>query len=168
MITLQPTESELNLAGTVGVLRMIYAVRTGRKRLPGIYEDEAGPIQHVLGAIAELTLARHLDVFWSGTIGTINAVADVGGCYQVRATDRRNGKLITHKKDNNDQPFVLAYVLLPDVHLVGWLWGSEAKFPGFWREDVPHPAYFAWPVHEIETLPDRATVRARQRLAATG
>lgn len=161
MIVMRPTESELHLAASVGVLRMIYALRTNRKRLPGLNDDDAGPIQHILGAIAEMMLAKRLGVYWSGTIGTVRAEADVGRCYQVRATDHPNGKLIVHPEDKDHQPFVLARVLLPDVHLVGWLWGDEAKFPAHWRTDVRYPAFFAWPVHDMETLPDEATVLAR-------
>jgi hypothetical protein len=158
---MRPTESELNLAGNVGVLRMIYALRTERKRLPGLSTDDAGPIQHILGAIGEMMLAKHLGVFWSGTVGTIRASADVADCYQVRATDLPYGKLIVHPPDNDTQPFVLARVILPDVHLVGWLWGKEAKSQSFWRTDVPYPAFFAWPVHDMETLPDQTAVKAR-------
>jgi hypothetical protein len=139
---------------------MIYAVRTNRKRRPGINDEQAGPIQHVLGAIAEQMLARHRNVFWSGTVGTVHASADVDDCYQVRATDLAYGKLITHPDDHDCQPYILARVLLPDVHLVGWLWGHEAKSKRFWREDVPYPAYFAWPVRDMETLPDKTTVKA--------
>ena len=166
MIILTPTEGELHLAGSVGVLRMIYAIRTGRKRRPGINDEDAGPVQHILGAIGEQALARYLGVFWSGTIGTVHASADVGGCYQVRATERQSGKLIAHDDDKDEQPFVLARVLLPDVHLVGWLWGHEAKQSKFWRTDVPYPAFFAWPVRDIKTLPDEAAVRAYRRPTA--
>jgi hypothetical protein len=109
-----------------------------------------------------MMLAKHLDIYWSGTVGTISAGADVGGCYQVRCTDRTNGKLIAHHDDNDDQPFIFARVLLPEVHLVGWLWGAEAKRQEFWREDVPHPAFFAWPLHDMDNLPSRDVVKTRR------
>jgi hypothetical protein len=43
-----------------------------------------------------MMLAKHLDYFWSGTIGTVKASADVGPCYQVRATDHPKGKLLAN------------------------------------------------------------------------
>lgn len=161
MIVMRPSEGELHLAGNVGVLRMIYAVRTNRQRGRGA-TDNAGGGDHVNGAIGEMMLAKHCQIFWSGTIGTIKASADVGECYQVRATALRHGRLRAHPEDNDNQPFVLARILLPEVHLVGWLWGNEIKRPEHWRTDVPWPAYFAWPVRDMATLPDEATVRARQ------
>jgi hypothetical protein len=145
---------------------MIYAIRTKRKRREGINDEQAGPVQHILGAIGEQALAQHLGVFWSGTVGTVHASADVAGCYQVRATERASGRLIAHDDDNDLQPFILARVMLPEVHLVGWLWGHEAKLAKFWRADVPHPAYFAWPVHDMATLPNEAEVKAYRRPTA--
>lgn len=165
MIVIHPTESELNLAGHVGILRVIYALRAGHKR-PEAMDDDAGLLHHVLGAIGEAMLAKHLGVFWSGTVGTIKAPGDVAGCYQVKATDLRFGKLIVQEQHDPWQPYVLARVRLPEVHLVGWLWGHEAKQDKFWRIDVPYPAFFAWPLHDMETLPTQDEIKAYQQSAA--
>ena len=165
-IVIRPTEAELHLAASVGVLRTIFAVRNNLKRGKNNHED-AGSADNVTGAIGEMMVAKHLDYFWSGTIGTVKAVADVGPCFQVRATDHPHGKLIAYPEDNDRQPYILARVLLPDVHLVGWLWGAEAKQKQFWRTDVRSPAFFAWPVHDMDELPSEAAVAlAQQKVVA--
>jgi hypothetical protein len=164
MIVLRPTESELHLGMHVGVLRAIFALRA---ELEGKYGcEDTGCAAHINGAIGEMMLAKHRNLFWTGTVGTVRASADVGGYLQVRATELRHGKLIAHPPDKDYQPFVLARILLPEVHLVGWLWGGEAKQKKFWRDDVARPAFFAWPVRDMETLPDEVAVRARQAQSA--
>ena len=168
IVVMTPTDGELNIGGHVGLLRMLSALRRKRKQQYGLTDDQ-GLFQHINGAIGEQMTAKHLGVYWSGDIDKIDGAADVGECYQVRATDLRNGKLITHPKDNGHQPFILARILLPDVHLVGWLWGHEAKRQEFWKtENMRYPAFVAWPVHDMATLPHEGAVSTAQREAFRG
>jgi hypothetical protein len=163
MIELELDEGEMYLAGGIGVMRALYALRTGRVNPAGLQRrtiDKSSMVGHFFGACGEQALAKHLGVYWDGTIGTVDAPCDVGGCYQVKATDLALGKLITKRKDNDRQPFVLARVSLPKVTLVGWLWGYETKKEQNWREDVAEPAFFSWPLHDMKALPSQAAVKA--------
>jgi hypothetical protein len=165
---MNPTEAELHLSGHVGLLRLIWAVRKGWQRR---FNQGHGAGDHVGGAFGECMLAKHKGVFWSGSVGEIYS-ADVGGCYQVRATNLSEGQLILHKtvydkdgkiikEDKDWQPFVLARILLPEIHLVGWSWGWEGKQEKHWRtQGVRYPAYFSMPEHDMATLPSEAEVMA--------
>ena len=155
MISFKPTEAELHLAASVGALRQIWAKRNGLRHT-GNHSQAGGFEQHINGALGEMMLAKYRNVFWSGTIGTTCAAADVGLIYQVRATAHRDGKLLLRPGDKADQPYVLARVLLPDVNLVGWLWGHEAMLPIHQRENERGTVFLAWPLHDMETLPDEA------------
>jgi hypothetical protein len=155
------TPSEIHLAWQVAIMRSLKRLQKGIGHMWGC-EQKPQYANDFNGALGEMMLAKHLDRFWAGAFGG----PDVGQCYQVRATDHPLGKLICHPEDADDQPFVLARILLPEVHLVGWLWGHEAKFPGYWCTDYGRPAFFAWPVQDMETLPTEAEVLQHQHETA--
>jgi len=158
IIRMRPTQSELCFAQNVGMLRNTVAIRAGTPPRHGCEQNRWDV--NINGAIGEMMLAKYLGIYWAGAIGD-KLAADVGKYYQVRATDHPYGKLIAHPSDVDWQPFVLARILLPEVHLVGWLWGGDAKQDEFWKTDVREPAFFAFPVNGMETLPDEDAIEQR-------
>lgn len=121
-----------------GALRQVENILLSRADAHG-YEGD-GWTPHLVGALGEAALAKHLGIYWS--VGVVRA-PDVGG-YQVRATTRADGCLIVHDGDDADAPYILA-VVAPRrfaVRLVGWLRGREAQQGRYWRETTGRPAYF--------------------------
>lgn len=137
------TGSEMNLAATAGVQRALDAIRRGRNGRYGA-DDGAGFDHDVNGCVGELTLAKHLNRYWNGNFGDLSA-ADVDKNYQARASDYDgpNAGLILHKPDKDDHVFVKAFIRLPRVRLMGWLYGHEGKLDMFWTDRMRpgRPAY---------------------------
>lgn len=139
-IVVQLDLSDMHLAAIIGVERTIDAQKSGRAGRYGKSDapDFAGDVN---GCMGEVALAKHLDMFWSGTLGNILA-ADVGAHLQVRTTAYRDGHLLLHQPDNDDQPFVLAVIKLPKVMLVGWSFARDGKREEFWRPGIDRPCFF--------------------------
>lgn len=95
----------------------------------------------VEGAAAELAVARALNRYWCGLDGSDRLVGDVDGC-QVRHSRRPDASLILHSRDLDDQRFILVVGSMPVLRLAGWAFGHEGKVEGFFRRDVPRPAFF--------------------------
>lgn len=104
----------------------------------------------IVGAVAEMVVAKALNKFWAGQEGNFQA-ADVGHL-QVRGTERQDGCLIVHPpppmnkpKARGDKPgdiFVLVVGLPPYLWIPGWCYGHEAQQPKWWRGQYERPAYF--------------------------
>ncbi|HEX3412837.1 MAG TPA: hypothetical protein VHT00_14050 [Stellaceae bacterium] len=128
------TPSEIHIASLVGLQRSLAAIRD---QTPGRYGRPEGPgfDENINGACGEISLARFLKCYWNGAYGN-RAAADVGTFHQVRASgyDGPNAGLILHKPDADDQPFVKAFVRLPHVALVGWIYARDGKKSELWGE----------------------------------
>ena len=160
-MTVRLTDSEFNLCGVVGTLRSIAAFkRHGRYGAPsgeGSYE------MHTIGCTGECAVAKYFNLYWPPAIGEFGGV-DVGGILQVRASARSDRRLMLHRTDHDDMPFVLALShALPDVMLRGWAYAREGKRPDFWEDPLGwRPAYFVphevlRPIDELmEVVHDRA------------
>ena len=95
---------------------------------------------HLTGCYGEQALAVYLGVEWGFKPYDITA-NDVAG-YEVRATYRANGRLLTHKEDKNGL-YILATVDRDDytVNLAGWSNLKRCNTPGRWATDLPAPCY---------------------------
>jgi hypothetical protein len=114
------------------------------------------------GAAGECALAKLTNTYWEALTDYGAEKADVGGLYQVRATELSKGRLIVHPPDKNDQPFVLAITDLSDleqgidVTFPGWLLGHEAKQDVYWTDPgTGRPAYMVNQIYlrSMEDLP---------------
>ena len=134
-VTYNLTGSEMHLAVMAGVQRALDAIRSKRQGRYGC--EDTGFDYQINGCLGELTLAKHLGVFWNGSFRDLGAV-DVGKRWQVRASeyDGPNAGMILHPPDKDGQPFVKALVKLPQVTLMGWMLGHEAKQPQFWTDKL--------------------------------
>jgi hypothetical protein len=159
------TLSEIVLGGNVGVMRQATNIRDRREHRYGLVDPE-GFAGHIMGCHGEIALAKWRNAFWTGCIGKFNA-ADVGTKHQVRATTYSEGRLVVHEppsEANNwrgDKPgdyFVCARVMLPQVHLVGWMLGRDAQDQKYWKA-LParpnRPAFFVDndDLHSMDDLP---------------
>ena len=110
-----------------------------------------------IGVLSELAVARALGKSYDWTSVPMRKDDDVDGI-QVRGTDRHDGCLITHD-DDIDGPYVLVTLSITgprkvEATLRGWKPLAECNDPMFWRDDVPHPAYFVPQIalHPIGTM----------------
>jgi hypothetical protein len=87
------------------------------------------------GCLGELAVARWLNVEWVGFSRAFKSLKYDAGQTQVRTTDHPNGRLLIHPTDPDDQPFILVKTNnLPEVNLVGWILGKNAKRKEWWME----------------------------------
>jgi hypothetical protein len=105
----------------------------------------------VLGASAELAVAKWLGVPWSRSVNTFHSEADVGEDIDVRCTRHDHGALIVR---DNDQPYrwlVLVTGAPPVLSVRGYVRGADAMSPHFWCN--PHGYRGAWFVPQADLLP---------------
>jgi hypothetical protein len=95
------------------------------------------------GAIAECVLAKHLNVFWCGSVNTFKSEKDVGTVFEVRSIDDMSKRLIVRMDDPDDAYFVSVAVFDNVCYIKGYLLGRDAK-KGKWLRDPNdrEPAYF--------------------------
>jgi len=146
------TPAEVQLAALVGALRRHHGLTTGRRDTGSPYTRWQRDVE---GCGGEVALAKALDVFWSGTVGTVRAPYDVG-TYQVRTVARPTDRLILRPDDPLGAIFVLVVGLLPTFRLRGWIRAAAARRPE-WL-DAPaerEPAWFVPPdaLAPLATLP---------------
>lgn len=146
------TWPEITLAANIGTARRLFAVERRLRNYGGGGPNASeGWGEDIVGAIGEAGLAKHYNLFWSGTIGQWGG-RDVGP-FQVRAKTKPEYRLGIKEKDADDQQFVSVLVDLPRVWLCGWFWGGEGKRDG-WR-DREQPYLFWVPtaaLHPMATL----------------
>jgi hypothetical protein len=115
----QLEECELQMALSVGCWRRL---RVLRERLgSGHGEKEHGAWdRHLVGAIAELAVAKLLNRYWGGAPADFGKAGDVAG-YEVRATTHEHGHLVVYLSDPQDRPLVLVVVGARAARVVGYL-----------------------------------------------
>jgi hypothetical protein len=154
------TPTEMLCASQYGCLRQLQNIKNGARPRYGAGEEGAWEV-HILGCMAEMAVAKYLNLFWAAAVGDYEAL-DVGGLVQVRS--RMGGgegpkvDLILHPKDGDDHPFVLVYSKPPEFRLAGWIMGSEGKRTDLWGDPAGtgRHAFFVPP----GMLKDMASLRA--------
>lgn len=141
---LVPLESyEFDLAVYVGGRRCQEAHAIGGA---ASYSQRSGKLDdqqvHIMGAGAEVAVAKWLNLFWPGTVNTWRkGVADVGRLVEVRWRSQPHYQLKVQLDDDPQRIYVL---VRGSFLIVGWLWGKEAM-QREWIKDfgaVGSPAYF--------------------------
>jgi hypothetical protein len=112
---------------------------------------------------AEIAVARYLNLFWNGDVSNTKE-RDVGGMVDVRAC-APGLRLILHREDPDDVPFVLAWVTMPTIELMGWMLARDGKREEFWCEPQPgRPCFLVpkhIPLHDMPSLRDWVDDRVR-------
>jgi hypothetical protein len=155
MTTVALTPDEVLQGAMVGVLRRVGNMKTGLADRPtyGAGQNQAWT-RDCEGACGELAVAKHLGLYWNGSLGQLKA-PDVGK-YQVRTTPADGGRLLLHGRDPDDAAFILARGFAPRFQLAGWIMGRDGKRQDWWRELVPGRPCFVVPneaLHPMDTLP---------------
>lgn len=163
------TEDERERATFVGSMRRQAAVKRGRRWKAG--EPEAPKLLlDIEGAMAELAVAKHYGVTWTGALGNTR-MADVGDV-DVRLSRYPQGDLLLYPDEPARFP-LRAFLLVTGEHgrytLRGWCLGREAWAWGRMRVISPRrPAALAvpqsrlWPPAELppELLRQRGVYHA--------
>lgn len=149
-VVVQLSSAEIMMAATVGIMRQATNIRDGRKDRYGASEKDGWQL-HVDGALCECAVAKGLDIYWNGSIGTFSA-PDVGHL-QVRGTHWSSGSLILHKSDSDTEIFILVTGANGKYVLRGWLYGIAAKNKKYWDDPRKEDryAYFV-PQHDLEPI----------------
>ena len=124
---------------TIGLHRQIEAMRIHPQSERRYTADRWG--RDVESALAEVAVAKSLGIYWNMSVNTGKA-PDVGR-YQVRHTERQDGKLIIRPRDADDGIYILVTGQAPDYQIHGWIVGSAGKSVGKpWNPDGKEPAYW--------------------------
>lgn len=153
--TIRLTWHEVVQSAHGGIARQVSALRDARPLEGG--RTDSGFERHIIGVLGETALAKWLGVYYAPTVGSLDTpFGDVARSFHVKATLRSDGELIVRHHDPADFPYVLAIVSLPDVRLVGWLHGHEAKQPGYWLDRNPslgvHRAAYFVPQRDLRSM----------------
>jgi hypothetical protein len=133
------TTDELLAAATVGMHRHLSCIRVGSAAR---YEDGTEWSHHIEGAAAEVAVAKHFNLWWSGLTPT-TLTGDVGP-YHVRHTEEKES-LIVRPRDFEkvaNPKFIFVTGRNGTYLLIGWLDGKEARRPEWLRN--PHGYGEAW------------------------
>ena len=150
--------SEVWLAKAVEAGKARNADAVSRGQTPWGVQGSDTEVQNIIGAVAEVGVAKHYKQRWTPGVGIIGGV-DVDGKLEVRARPIPGPGLDLgiRPHDKQDKPFVLAWVYTDDyrIELVGWLYGYEGMHNSRrWNE--PSKCWFNpppyRPLHELETL----------------
>jgi len=137
--TLDPYE--LQVAAFIGCRRRVETLKSSLKDAHGFDGGGAWDID-VMGAAAEMALAKMLNIYWCGDVNTFK-LPDVGAL-QVRSTSLGHGSLIVRENDADDDVFVLMLFERPSTfRFGGWMTGEEAAQRKYRRAPNGRPpAYF--------------------------
>lgn len=138
MTTLDPFEAFL--AGLVGYKRM-YRVRAKQwmNQPRGHAADPWGV--HIDGAMAEALVAKHTGKYWHAVSANFKDMPDAGDL-EVRHTRYANGAILLHETDKDDRKYVLVAGLWPNMRIVGWIWGRDAKQQKYWKDGIDRPCFW--------------------------
>jgi hypothetical protein len=154
-IEVKLTWTEITEGALVGVMRQVQNLIRGRTDKHGA-EDEDPFAIHIRGALGEMALAKHRNLYWGGA-GIFRG--DDVGPFQVRAADAAHKRLIVHPDDADEKAFVHITGRPPTLTLRGWLYGRDAKRQEWWEDPTRkgRPAYFVPNdrLLDIDTLAER-------------
>jgi len=152
MITVQLESYEMECAEDVGRRRRKssdgYTFRTGRG-------DSTNMDVDILGAQAEMAVAKALNLYWPAGVGTFKNVLDVPP-FEVQTT-QLGLNLILRDSDLHDSvtkstPYILVWNVVPEFILVGWYSRQDYLDPSWRRSDywlVPHHRLNQMEDHEV-------------------
>lgn len=118
---------------------------------------------HVRNALAEIAVAIALDHAWSGEFKKLSEwkawkrlKVSVNALHVRLATTVVSG-LTLHETDPPDDPYVLVIDRdAPEYVLVGWMFGTEAKAPGYWDTSESLLPCFVVPQADLLSCTDLA------------
>lgn len=139
---------EAAMASDVGRMRQLSSIKAGLVDAHGFTGD--GWSEHIEGACGEMALAKHLGVYWDGSVNSFHR-PDVGK-FQVRTRSRREYELIVREADHDDDVFVLVTGKCPHYEVRGWIVGKDAKRDEFKASHGNRPAAYFVPHDALQCL----------------
>jgi hypothetical protein len=124
---------EMYVAAIAGAHHFITCLRAWSK---GHFEPKRGGwTESIEACVAEIALCKETGVWWTALEfkGKPTTEGDAGG-YQVRWTRYDPGHLILYEEDGNEKQYVLVRGEKGVYHIVGYMFGYEAKQHEFWRD----------------------------------
>lgn len=112
---------EIYMGATVGVARRLASLKRGKTNK--VENKDFGWHTDIESACAEVAVAKHLNIFWDGSINTFS-LPDVGE-FQVKHTQHPKGRLIIRKDLDPDFHYILVTGTHPHYTLHGFLLGAE-------------------------------------------
>jgi hypothetical protein len=163
-LVLTPLEAQLAVA--VGTCRQEESVRAGLKDRHG-FDGKRGLELHIEGAGGEIAFAKAFGLYPGFTVNTFKA-ADVGANVQVRTRSERRYGLIVRAEDLDTDVFVHVIGILPAYSIMGWMYGAEAKKPGYLATHGERPPAYFVPSEELRDLGELqlAPIRLPQEAAS--
>lgn len=148
-VTIQLTPAELQVAAQVGIGRQYHSMLRGNRDIVNDKGYLDAVSIHILGALGEAALAKHLGCWWSFSEGTYGRQADLVQNIEARTRKDPRHDLIVRPDDRDDALFVLVTGQGSSFTIVGYLRGSAAKQPQWLRDYGGHgkPAYFVPQAH---------------------
>ena len=142
------SEEELTQAVTIGAQRNIASLMNNYQQPREQTQKETHWEWHIVGAIAELAVAKTLDVEWHCDTSMIHKT-DCGK-YQVRTTADPRGTLKVRRRDNPSDIFIFTQVHKHKVLIHGWTTGQRVIDYG----DEMFPNCFTIPTELLYPIQD--------------
>lgn len=138
MIEVKLDYPEIMQAAQIGMMRQIECIKWKSVHKNNLPRGDSWQM-HIEGALAEVALAKHLNVFHSKGQ---RAALDVG-LYEVRSTPSHTNRLIVQKDDPDDHFCWLVTGSDGSYRIHGGMRYGEAKHQKYWTDPVGgRPAYF--------------------------
>lgn len=146
--------SEAFNAAIAGLQRQFRAIARNAKNNNGdITSDEW--THHIHGAVAEAYVAKVFGLYCN-VASTDRSLPDVGVSLEVRSCIRSHGPLVVRPRDKDDRRYFLVVGMYPNLKLVGWILGKDAKQERFWIDkdkdgNTIHNPYWRVPQSALNT-----------------
>jgi hypothetical protein len=135
------TMEEMMMVTVVAGMRRSESKLNNRKDSHGFNGDGAWDIE-IEGCAAEMAYCKLRNQYWSGSVCSFKG-ADCGDNVQIRHTVRDNGSLIIREGDNDDHYYVLVTGRAPNLKVIGWIKGANAKKEEYKKSpNGREPAFF--------------------------
>ncbi|HTM89599.1 MAG TPA: hypothetical protein VL155_15450 [Terriglobales bacterium] len=143
LVTLTPAEVEA--ATEQGMAKHKNARALGLDNRHGFTPDNGR--EDIEGRAAELAVCKLFGIFPGAFDVTESLIhrheGDVDGCYEVRHSRLDSACLIIRPGDCDKRPYILVVGGIPNLYVVGWLYGAEGKDERWLRNPGGRPpAYF--------------------------
>ena len=149
MIEVNLDSSQIYQAATVGIIRQTRNLKD--KRRPRYEAGNQSDWQlHIEGCLSEFAVAKHLNIYWDGNIGSLSA-ADVGGL-EVRSTKYKTGRLIIHPEDKDESKYILVTGINGVYSIHGWMFGKDGKNPKYWDDPSKGRAAYFIPQEDLHSM----------------
>lgn len=107
--------------------------------------------EEVIGACAEMVVAKYLGKFWSPSVNTFHKVPDIEPNIEVRGTAEPDNSLIVRDNDADDRWYILVIGKPPTMTVMGCIQGAEAKQDRWLRNPNGHRRAWFVPQSALRT-----------------